>query len=465
MKKKEQKYNLVAPDIDYLTRCFERNGLLNPTHSTHTLLGSFEKIWSVLSVLAPIRDIDEVKTIWIRVPKGTIDDYGHRYYTYSEAKEYGEVETFEEYETQWNNEYPDDFVWYRVTAVKSFNQDKSLRYYGINLGNITIVSALTKNSNIEENYNYYEKFSITLCKLILPALQESVDLLKSGLYNNLVQSELPYQFRTGVIKRSELHAYDSSFKESDYDGLSSDMVQKFKNLIESGANDTNRIGRIQEFTANDFFRACRIGYQAIGKNCDGLTLSELYHQYSDGRDEGLTGMGYGLNEGPGIDFESSKAWNMWYFSNRGGGHPWEVVPGGNSTHMDLYVKNDKSFLDYSLRIGSITNSEYDSAIGHAGYYFEIVGMQRQFEAVSFYIALTDAGLPVIISGAEELLARFEATDYVGIVPHHIATRYCESLFPKEYGCIIDFIHTYKDEDPWFEKIAWLPEKSAKLNLG
>ena len=98
----------------------------------------------------------------------------------------------------------------------------------------------------------------------------------------------------------------------------------------------------------------------------------------------------------------------------------------------------------------------------AGDYFAIVGIKRQFEAVSFYLALSSAGLPVIIGGAEELLARFEATDYIGIVPHHYPTRYCESLFPEKYGNMIDFTHVYKSEDTWFEQIEWLPEEEALL---
>ena len=124
--------------------------------------------------------------------------------------------------------------------------------------------------------------------------------------------------------------------------------------------------------------------------------------------------------------------------------------------------NDKDELRYQLMSDEITQSEYDERIKSAGYYFDIAGMQRQYEQVSFYLALTAAGLPVIISGAEELLARFEATDWVGIVPHHYPTRYCESLFPDEYGDIIDFNHVYKDEDAWFDKVIWLPEEPARL---
>ena len=48
------------------------------------------------------------------------------------------------------------------------------------------------------------------------------------------------------------------------------------------------------------------------------------------------------------------------------------------------------------------------------------------------------------------------------MPHHYPTRYCEDLFPDEYGSIIDFTHVYKDENEWFDKIIWLPEEPAKL---
>ena len=306
--------------------------------------------------------------------------------------------------------------------------------------------------------------AVKLCSLISPAVQNSIDLLKAGRYNALVEAALPYQFRTGVVKRSALWEAMPDVKKHDYDGLSENTVQEFKNLIRSGINHEDRIGRMKDFTANDFFRACKIGYEAIGKDCDGYSLSELYIRYSDGRDEGLTGSGLGLNAGPGIDFDSPSAWDSWYYDrDRGGGHPWEVVPGGNSTHVELFVKNDKRHLEWDLRSGKITEEEYQEKLQHAGYYFAIAGMQRQFEAVTFYVALSSAGYPVIIEGAEALLARFEATDYVGIVPHHLPTRYCESLFPDSYGTIVDFTHVYKDEDAtWFDKIEWLPEEEAEL---
>ena len=456
----EREYKLVAPDVDQLIRYFY-NRYLNPILSTPALLSATDLLWDALEPVAVLPKNDEAKSIWIRVPRGKIEDFE----TFENAKEYyDEVKTYEDYEKLWLYEYPTELKWYRLVVVKSIDpRTGELGYYGVSLGNEMIISASIEQRCLDDGKYYAEEAACKLCEIILPAVKESVDLLKAGKYNDLIEAELPYQFRKGVIRRSELWEYDPEYRKYTYDGLSEEAVQQFKSLIASGINDEAKIGRIKNFTANDFFKACKIGYEAIGKDCSGFSLPDLYMHYADGRDEGLTGQGHGLNAGPGIDFDSPEAWNEWFFNRpQHGGHPWEVVPGGNSTHVELYVKNDKRELEWDLRSGKISQKEFDEKISAAGYYFAIAGIQRQFEAVSFYNALSAAGLPVVIGGAEELIARFEATDWIGIVPHHVPTRYCEDLFPNEYGEIIDFTHVYKEDDPWFEKIKWLPEDPAKL---
>ena len=98
-----------------------------------------------------------------------------------------------------------------------------------------------------------------------------------------------------------------------------------------------------------------------------------------------------------------------------------------------------------------------------GYYFLVAGKHRAKEAVAFYTALNEAGLPVILRDAEEILARFEGTDYVGIVPHSVIPKYCESMFPPAYGPVIDFMHVYEEEIELFgDQIEWLPQEEAML---
>ena len=288
-------------------------------------------------------------------------------------------------------------------------------------------------------------------------------LKKNPYYWDFVNTHLPYEFRTGVIKRSVLWKYDSDRKKFDFDGLSDETISSFRNIMKTGVNDKTKISRIKNFTANDFFKACELGYKALNYDTAEMSPSELYLKYADGRDEGLTGKGCGLNEGPGIDFNDAKAWDEWYYNKICGGHPWEIIRGGNSTHLDLYVSNDKTSLDIKLRLGEISEEEYKKRLEKAGYYFTLRGKYRQLEAVTFYTTLYAAGLPVILEDAEEILARFDGNDYVGIVPHSCFPRYCESMFPSEYGKVIDFMNVYDEEMEKFGKeISWLPEDEAKL---
>lgn len=452
-------YKLVAPDVDALLRHFERR-YMNPTASTPSLLAAAGPLFEELSPLAPLNKDGEAKAIWLRIPRGTIEDYD----TFEDMREWGEVETHAEYEARWLEEYPEELSWYRLVAVQSFEPDGKLRYVGISLGNESIVSMLVgERPSYDQMGRYEEAVACRLCSLILPAVRESMALLADGSYNQMVATSLPYQFRVGVIRRRDLWQVEPDVRASDYDGLSEESVRAFRELVESGMNNAGKIGRTTDFTANDFFRACKLGYESIGKVCEGMAPSELYRRYADGRDEGLTGRGYGLNAGPGIDFDDPKAWDEWYFHrSQRGGHPWEVVPGGNSTHVELYVSHDKRKLEWKFRLGEISEEEYERGLEGAGYYFVIAGKHRQFEAVSFYLALSAAGLPVVIRDAEQLLARLDGTDWVGIVPHHVFPRYCGGLFPDEHGKIIDFTHVFKGGDAWFDQIVWLPEEGAAL---
>ena len=249
-----KQYKLIAPDVDELLRYFDHRSL-DSTPSNPRLLAAFTSIFDILTPLTPLKKNNEVKAIWIRIPRGTIEDYS----SFEEMKEWEEVETYEEYENRWKEDYPEEYSWYELVAVKSFDRDNSLRYYGVSLGNERVISVSTEDRSFFGNEGYYpEEAAVMLCSLILPAVQASISLLQAGTYNALVEKELPYQFRTGVIKRKVLWEYVPEAKESAYDGLSEDSIQEFKKLIVSGINDEEKIGRIKDFTANDFFRACKI---------------------------------------------------------------------------------------------------------------------------------------------------------------------------------------------------------------
>ena len=454
---KNQTYKLVAPDIDRLLKYFDR-GYLNPSGVRPALAKAMEPLFELLEPLEPLKENDEAKFLWLLIPRGDISDYD----SFEDLKEYGEVKTYKEYEELWQYDYPLEKKWYQFVIVDSKEKDGTSRFRAVALGNKTIISA---EMNKEEEPDYKDEAAVMLCNLIIPAVKESLEMLRNGTYNDFVNTHLPYEFRTGVIKRSVLWKHDLDRKKFDFDGLSDETISTFRNIMKTGVNDKTKISRIKNFTVNDFFKACELGYKALNYDTAEMSPSELYLKYADGRDEGLTGKGCGLNEGPGIDFDDSKAWDEWYSNRFHGGHPWEIIRGGNSTHLDLYVSNDKTSLDIKLRLGEISEEEYKKRLEKAGYYFTLRGKYRQLEAVTFYTTLYAAGLPVILEDAEEILARFDGNDYVGIVPHSCFPRYCESMFPSEYGKVIDFIHVYDEEMEKFGKeITWLPEDEAKFNI-
>lgn len=50
-----------------------------------------------------------------------------------------------------------------------------------------------------------------------------------------------------------------------------------------------------------------------------------------------------------------------------------------------------------------------------------------------------------------------------MVPRDVIPVCCESIFPKSYGTILDFMHMYDEDMAAFgEKVEWLPESEAKL---
>lgn len=444
-----------APTIDGLLRWFD-SGFLNSTVPSDRIKEAMEPLFAALKPLAPLKINNEARAIWIKIPRGDISYYD----SYEDMLEAGEVVTYEEFEARWKEDYPDEYKWYELIISESFNKDGILVFRAVGLGNVTIISAIMDKDTPE--YNRAEDAAVELCEHLTVAAKEAVEKLRDGRYNAEVNANLPYQFKTGVVRRSKLWEKEPAQKEFDLEGLSPETVSAFKSLLAAGHNDETAIGRLNTMTANDFYRACAIGYKACGYDGAELAPVDQYFAHADGRDEGLSGRGFGLNAGPGIDFDDPTAWEEWYFRReQHGGHPWEVIRGGNSTHVDLAVCHDRQTLDWKVRCGKMTEEE---ASAHpCGYYFLVAGKHRAKEAVEFYTALSAAGLPVILRDAEEILARFEGTDYVGIVPHSVIPKYCESMFPAKYGPVIDFMHVYEEEiELYGDQIEWLPLEEAKL---
>ena len=50
-------------------------------------------------------------------------------------------------------------------------------------------------------------------------------MLRDGTYNEFVEKNLPYPYRTGVIKRSAVYAAEPDYKEREFEGLKPEQIQ------------------------------------------------------------------------------------------------------------------------------------------------------------------------------------------------------------------------------------------------
>lgn len=187
-------------------------------------------------------------------------------------------------------------------------------------------------------------------------------------------------------------------------------------------------------TAGRFYEYCAIGYKANQyENLEGLTAKEQYYKKADGRDEGLAE----------LNIDSAEEFEAWYHDrHRGGGHPWEVCRGGNSTHIDLYVRHNEH-----------------------GFFLYVRGKAwtRSIEAIKFYNALRAEGVAVYLHDAKGITDRLLGRDRLGIVPEHVIPAYCEAWFPGMD--ILDFMNLPYEQDEYelmLPKITWLEEQEQKL---
>ncbi len=236
--------------------------------------------------------------------------------------------------------------------------------------------------------------------------------------NRQMHESYPLNCRFGIVPNSLIRASMSDFYQIDKE-LGKDKTKKFINLVECGhfLGDKNSIR--ESMSADDFFDYCKLAYiagQREDENVDqSLSGRELYKRYADGRDEGLLS----------IHANSKEEFADWIDGNHkfksGGGHPWEIKRGGNTTHISLYVSRpsySKEGFKIQLRGASIG---------------------RLKETICMFLAIHDAGLPITIDNPEGIRKRLIAEDNIGIMPSYCSLHRGNQHFHKDQH-VFDVLH-------------------------
>lgn len=380
-----------------------------------------DELFELLKAVKPYetRREDIVWKLWLRAERGTIDDFG----SYEEMRDLGEVEDRKAFAELWKSECPNEVEWYAFQALYV----KDIRCKAIMLGHrlVIVLDPRKETGGFEHDISDFVQW-------LVYATKEVIAELKTGVYNDQLERELPVWHRTGTILRKYEWEVWPHVKEEIMGSLSETDLAEFLACAEEDPSDKSRF--MKQLTANDFFRFCALGYAA--NNYDGCDRPpmEQYKLHADGRDEGLCE----------IDPDSPKAFAAWYHDRPRGGHPWEVCRGGNSTHISLYVREETDGWSLTVAGSAWTRSQ---------------------EAMKFFLALYRAGLPVRMRDAALLKERIMGEEKIGVVPWGVMPAYCHSYFPDEE--VNDFMNLPYDEEDRrriAEHCVWQPLDRVELSV-
>jgi hypothetical protein len=129
----------------------------------------------------------------------------------------GDVESREEFENWWHDEFPNEVEWYNFSAV----EDEEIGYRGILVGNRLVIV----DDKRKPRYFPYDISEFT--EWILDSVKNCISELENGTYNKRVAEGLPPQHRTGTLLRKHLWDAFPEARESFFKDLSQAEVDEF----------------------------------------------------------------------------------------------------------------------------------------------------------------------------------------------------------------------------------------------
>ncbi len=278
------------------------------------------------------------------------------------------------------------------------------------------------------------------------ALNHIKDVLKNPLEAHIkLQEHYPMKYRQGTIQKSLLWQFDDSFYRFDRE-LSQKEIQQYCNLVENGTFSDHSRETIKNLTANVFFDLCKIAYLSGNLKLDAkqkeLPGREMYKIFADGRHDGLLD----------IDGDSVTEFNEWMNQKHpkytGGGHPWEILRGGNTTHISLYVSKEMYSRENEYKL---------SLAGHSS--------SRLSETIKIALGLYNKGYFVSIADADLIRNRLLGQDFIGIVPEYAFLHRAQQLFETKLEDVLYLTDIKSSNKKLLELIQWerLPYNFPRAN--
>ncbi len=287
--------------------------------------------------------------------------------------------------------------------------------------------------------------------LVLRLCTKEIALIKKDFmtYESKRLASLPVTHRKGIIPRKlvwklipDLIRPEKQLKAPELRALAEIFSKQF--YLGSEAD-------IPEMTANLYFKYCKLAYDAVldlqdrDRNYGSLknaTGGEQYKSLADGR----YGRLFEIAPDSGTEFRG------WYHDpGPSGDHPWEILRGGNTTHIDLGVREVDSYVD-----GKIEK--------RWRVFLKAQSLGRMLESCRIALAIYRAGLPFEWLSQESVKLRLQGDDHIGIMPEHYPLHRGWQSFPGHLK-VYDVLHLSDFEGTRAKArrlVQWLPTQDFVL---
>ena len=374
---------------------------LSPFEAGEKTKGMIARLAEILDQLVPQGD-DNLHAIWVKTVRPTFRQYYEENYEYDWPYKEASESIIEEAKNNYCEAYPKPKVWYKL-AVKHFTRNSGEEFYALFIDHKYVFGV--------KDYNSREILEGTdLLEWAISEAENVVDKVREGTYRATVLEKIPYIYRTGTIKRSDLWKIYPDSKRDFFKAYRKRDLVKFGKYFGGEKPGPMPLPRM---TARVFYEACAVVYKALGRQREvrsylfkesseerkwygdeKQTPKEMYYANADGRDNGLIDV-------PMDDPDAFEEWAQgkgeYYTFN--GSHPWEIIP---------------SF-DISLSMHLAPRKR------ETGYFFVLSGdsFPRTPETIIAANALYEAGYPVEVVGLDGIQKRLEGEDYLTVAPQNV----------------------------------------------
>lgn len=315
---------------------------------------------------------------------------------------------------------------------QSFTKYQDTIYWTINLDTQLEFSLKKRELQTGGERSFHSAETYDISASIQSCIQTLIKAKRDWLtYHRQLLRSLPKSYRFGLIQRRILWSVWHDIYRPDLE-LTQKEQQALINVFLQQENSVDNLALTATPSLNIYLDYCHVAYLANFKKYKlnikkKMTGMEMYKAMADGRHEGLVG----------IDPDSADALKTWYHSGRGGGHPWEICRGGNTTHINLGVlnENDKWFI-----------------------FLEGNSMGRMLETTQMALAFHEKKMPFRWLQSDDIRLKIGGQDNIGIIPSYYSLHRANQLF-DEKDHVFDCIHwndlgAHKGKVMNF--VTWLP---------